>query len=335
MGNYNNANSSRFADYGSNGGIKRYLTAIVFILLLTIGYTACDSNRVPNQPSPISDASQTGSSGKVEIERVSVGPGIFRSDEFYLQVDLPTGWVAAEGPEFLLKSLEGQVAFNSWGQEDLWVREVRTEHPDGTTSYTYRPHDVMSQIPEGGAYISLLRIWGPPPPPEDYEPPDEYATSDLSRLNQPHDWRQDTTAAQFKEFHKWGRYLMVLIACHPDASDETVAHLNDLLQSWRFDAVPAGDTEWAGIQARKLLPEVVEPMKFKNRSGRIGNRVTQLEVQGDTVRVKFMYHLKEPPEGPAHIYECPDKSCHWWKIDVLPTGESVLVDEGGAPLPLR
>lgn len=32
-------------------------------------------------------------------------------------------------------------------------------------------------------------------------------------------------------------------------------------------------------------------------------------------------------------YECPNDSCHWWEIDVLPIGKAVLVVEGGAPLP--
>jgi len=159
-------------------------------------------------------------------------------------------------------------------------------------------------------------------------------------LYQPQDWRQDS-AATFIQFYKWGRDLRLEISYHPDASDKTVAELNNLLASWRFDSVPAGDVEWAGIQARKLLPEEVEPFKFSNRAGSRGDggvdRMTETEVRGDTVRFRFMYRwdVPPPPRTISAPYECPDDSCHWWEIDVLPTGEAVLVDEGGAKLPFE
>jgi hypothetical protein len=294
------------------------LTTVVLTLLVA-SCIACDSNGSPDEVK------------KAGIESVSTGPGTFRSDDFYLKVDLPTRWAAAEGPEYLAHPFEGQVAFNIWGEGGFWAREVRT----GSSS-TYGPQTVMSQIPEGGAYVALVRIWGPPRP-DDYDPT-EYNLDDLSELCQPHDWRQDSaTDAQFIQFYKWGRDLRLEIACHPGASDETVDELNNLLASWRFDAVPAGDVEWAGIQARQILPEEVEPLKFSNQPGRRGggnvDRVTQTEVSGDTVHIRFMYRWDNPSPGRDSFYECPDDSCHWWEIDVLPTGEAVLVDEGGAKLP--
>ncbi len=266
----------------------------------------------------------------------STDSGVYHSEEGYLTVSLPEGWAAVEGPEYLAHPYEGQLAFNSWGENDFWAREVPTDNSDNTTSYSYSTQTVMLQIPEGGAYVALVRIWGPPRMP-DYAPP-EYTLDDLSELYQPHDWRQDdATDAQFIQFYKWGRDLRLEIACRPDTSDKTVAELNDLLESWRFDSVPAGDIEWAGIQARKLLPEEVEPLKFSNRAGRRGDdgvdRVTQTEVSGDTVRIRFMYRWNNPSPGHDFFYECPEDSCHWWEIDVLPTGETVLVDEGGAKLP--
>jgi hypothetical protein len=164
---------------------------------------------------------------------VTIGPGFFRSDEFHVEVQVPDGWAAVEGPERLIMTghLQGQVAFNSWGQRGFWAHAV---HPSGSVkSYRYGPEDVMSQIPEGGAYVALTLVSGPPSfGPE----PPQYERSDLGGLYQPHDWRQDSaTEAQFITFYKWGESFELVVAYHPDASDETVTQLNDLLQSWKFD----------------------------------------------------------------------------------------------------
>jgi hypothetical protein len=189
----------------------RYLATLSIILTLVIAIS-CNNESSPS---------------------VTVGPGQFRYDEFRLQVQLPEGWVAAEGPERLSITghTEGQVAFNSWGQEDFWARAVRL--PGSDNSYSYGPEDVMSQIPEGGAYVALVIESGPPNFEQESS---DYNLSDLSGLYQPHDWRQDSvTGAQFIPFIKWGQVLELEVACHPNASNETVDQLNKLLQSWRFD----------------------------------------------------------------------------------------------------
>jgi len=43
----------------------------------------------------------------------------FRSDKYYLTVELPEGWAGIEGPECLvwLCHIEGDVAFNSWEKQ--------------------------------------------------------------------------------------------------------------------------------------------------------------------------------------------------------------------------
>jgi hypothetical protein len=241
---------------------------------------------------------------------------VYHSEEGDLTVGLPDGWAAVEGPEYLARPFEGQVSFNSWGDNDFWASEVRSGN-----SFTYSPETVISQIPEGEAYVALVRIWGPPSP-DDYDPP-EYTLDDLNGLCQPHDWRQDSAGAQFFQFYKWGRDLRLEIACHPDASDETVAALNDLLASWRFDAVPVGDIEWMGIRARKLLPEEVEPLKFSNRASRRGDegivRTTEVAAGDNVVTFRFVYEW--------------DSSSHWWSVQVSHDGDAFLTGEGGEPLP--
>ncbi len=295
----------------------RYLCALTMILALAISYSACSSDESSGQPSS--------------------PPSLFRSDELYLEVQLPSGWAAVEGSESLAEHFYGQVAFNSWGQDDFWAREVLIEKTADHETYRYGPQTVMEQIPKGGAYVALVRIVGPPSLREVSEYPDEYALNDLSGLWQPHDCREDDeSVAHFMEFFKWGRDLQLVVACHRKASDRTVAELNDLLQSWRFDSIPVGDIRWAGLQALQLLPEEVEPLKFSNRPGSTGEegirRITEAEVQGDTVHFKFMYGWNVPPGPRKSTNQCPDDSCHWWEIDVLPSGEAVLTDEGGTPL---
>ncbi len=267
-------------------------------------------------------------------EGISANVSTYRSDNSFLTVDLPDGWAAAEGPEYLARPYSGEVAFNNWGGKGFWAHEVRSGN-----SAQYGPGTVMSQVPDGGAYVALVEIGGPPRISDEEAPP-EYVRDSLGGLFQPHDWRQDSVIeAQFFQFYKWGRDFQLEVACRPDASDETVAELNFLLESWVFDSVPVGDIEWAGIQARKVIPEIVEPLKFSNRSGGRSEddveRYTVAELSGDTVNFKFIYRWDVPPSSQmlSYPYYCPDGTCHWWEIEVLPNGIAVLMREGGAKLP--
>jgi len=90
----------------------KYLTTLVFALILVMSSAACNRNELP---SAINEPSKTDS--KPEAISVSIGPGLFRSDKYHLEVQLPTGWAAVEGPEILTPTghMEGQVAFNNWG----------------------------------------------------------------------------------------------------------------------------------------------------------------------------------------------------------------------------
>lgn len=259
--------------------------------------------------------------------------GNFRSDKSFLTVNVPAGWGTADGPESLAPNghLWGQVAFNNWGENAFWARAIQT----GNGSQ-YSPQTVMQQIPDGGAYVVLVRTQRPPPMPGT-DPP-EYTLNDFSGLLKPHDWRLDArNVPQYFNFFKWGRALGLEIVCRDDASDATVSQLNDLLLSWRFDTVPVGDMEWAGTQARLLLPKQVDPLFFDiqpswhSAPGNLA-RVTEAEVRGTTVHFRFTYIWNAQPSGsiPATI---PPDSSHWWEIDVLPTGQAVLTGQGGPPLP--
>lgn len=251
-------------------------------------------------------------------------------------VILPPGWSAAEGPEYLARPFTGLVAFNTWGEAGFWAPAVTTGN-----SSTYSPQSVLSQIPNGGAYIVLVHLsGGPPMSPEAYGP--EYEQDDLSGL-----WTEkdcQTAGATRLSFFKWGRTLILEIYCNSDVSDATTAAVNAVLASWRFDHTPVGDVGWAVVKARALLPSFVEPSKFPILTARspsegptqstaqsgIAVRTTDVQIQGETVVVKFNYCWGE---SPLRADSAPEEQCHQWRYEAGPTGVVVLVEEGGVALP--
>jgi hypothetical protein len=264
----------------------------------------------------------------------------FRSEANHLQVTLPPGWAASEGPEWLARPFVGLVAFDSWGKIGFWAPQVITETASGVSA-RYGPQDVLGQIPHDGAYVVLVHYGGGPRPPADSYGP-EHEQQDLGGLWERVDCRKGDIApgVMWVNFYKWGRLLRLEVYCAPDSSDETAAAVNDLLMSWRFDRVPAGDAGWATMEARQLLPPAVEPAKFPipttgpfQSLAQEGDvvRITQAEVRNGTVVIRFTYRWNEPARG-SDADDCPEDRCHWWRFEARPAGEIVLIEEGGATL---
>ena len=248
------------------------------------------------------------------------GKDVFRSDKYHFAVRVPPNWGKAEGPEYnIARPFTGQAAFNSWGEAGFWSHEVRTENGS-----SYGGDTIMSQIPQNGAYIVLIEISGGPPPSIS-SPPAEYTSNNLSGLFKPQDWRlgpaSDPGYHAFG-FYKWGTGYLLQIVCGYNASDNTVAEITGILESWQFDETAAGNTGWAYTVARQLLPASLLP--FPDRSGEYGGRQTEATVGPDnTVHFRFTYPWTSPT----------GTSQHWWKIDVLPDGKAILISQGGDPLP--
>jgi hypothetical protein len=256
---------------------------------------------------------------------VTQTPAVFRSEQYHLTVDLPAGWAAAEGPQLLAKPYEGLVALNSWGEPGFWATWIETKSVTGT-SYRYDRDAVLSQIPDGGAYVVLIQVEGPGGVWAEAHGP-EYERQDLSGV----------ALRSGSEFFKWGRRLRLEVYRHPNASAETLAELDALLASWRFDRVPVGDPSWAILGALRLLPAEVDPFAFPLRDGRFVSsenvvRSAQTEVVGDTVRVTFTYRWDAPATGGLPD-DCPPDRCRWWRFEARPSGEVVLVENGGAEPP--
>ncbi|MCL7453405.1 MAG: hypothetical protein M8467_10200 [Anaerolineae bacterium] len=265
----------------------------------------------------------------------------FRSDRFNLEVALPTGWQAAEGPALLARPFSGLVAFNSWGEAGYWAAEVKTQQGGST----YGPQGILGQVPDGGAYIALIHFAGGPLVSwEDYGP--EYERGDLGTLWQAHDCRE-AGGATWVDFSKWGRRLRLEVYCGAGATDATVAEVNELLASWRFDRVPAGDAGWATLQARELLPDSAHPEKFplltnepvegepmqSYAAGPVVAYLTRADIQVGTVVVTFVLDWNGREDGEISA-ECSSERCHWWRFEARSSGEVVLIEEGGGALPL-
>lgn len=271
-----------------------------------------------------------------ENQPSNVGGTPFHSDELYLQCTLPSGWAVTEGPVLLAHPFSGQLAFNSWGEEGFWAKAITTE-----SATRYSPDTVLQQMSEGGVYVVLMEVGGPPRPPEAYD--DEYESQPLDDLLQEEDcWRKSEPDVCTMEvsFIKWGRSLEIEIYRNQNASEEVTDELKTLLDSWRFEAVPAGDIGWAVTQARKLLPAGVEPSLFPIGDSSWSSagdeaattRGTQAKIEGDMVVVTFIYRWGDPVQNGIHK-DCDDERCHWWTFEAMPTGDVLLIDEGGAGLP--
>jgi len=135
------------------------------------------------------------------------------------------------------------------------------------------------------------------------------------------------------------------VACASHSGDRVhIEAVTSLLASWRFDRAPVGDVGWAVVEARTLLPPSVEPSKFPILTARSRSegptqsteqsgtavRTTEVQIQGETVVVKFNYCWGELP---LSADTTPAEQCHSWRYEARSSGAVVLVEEGGAALP--
>ena len=197
---------------------------LITLLLLTACVTPGETQQPPQPlpPTPSPSSSQP-----------------FRSDAFHLEVDLPPGWAAIEGPEPLSVDFNGLVAFNSWGDEGFWAHELACG--DQTV---YSPLGTLGQLPRRAGYIVLGSTTGDQPSQAQPSTP-EYTGRDLSALWRVEDCRETKFATwqgvSWIEFFKWGNHFRLEVYCNPYLSDQTADQVKSLLESWRFDDRSFGD----------------------------------------------------------------------------------------------
>ena len=299
----------------------------------------------------------------------------FYSDQLHARVILPPGWVGVDGPEPLRPALPGMgefglgpgiAAFNSWGGGGFWAHAV----PVGCCGFQYGGQSVLDQLPEDGAYVVvtddsatashayvehessyLTDLWPTSDCRSDDAAGGDNATSstasdiasDSTFVSPPDSTSDGNAGAKSNVFGscKWTRCYKVEVYCAPGVSDATAEAVTSLLQSWQFDAFPAGDENWARQQAFRVLPETVASL-FSPVTG-MGTRwmipgetmetlFAEIAVEANGFTVIFKNRWNDPTLQTGSR-ECPEDRCHWWRVEVTPDGQATLTEEGGAPLP--
>jgi hypothetical protein len=261
----------------------------------------------------------------------------FYSQLVHAEVVLPPGWVGVEGSEQLTPHISALAAFNSWGGADYWAQAVGK----GCCSHSYGGQDVLDQLPAGGAYVVLVDQGRMPGTMDGYV---EHTGRGLAELWGSTDCRDGDTLAGVNAlpFCKWVRCYTLTVHCAADVSDATADAVDALIASWQFDPYPIGDTWWATQQAISLLPAAAEPALFSPIDGQgyrwivpgetLETRLAETAVEENVVTVVFSFRW-QVPLSELGARQCPEDSCHWWRVEVGPSGAATLVAEGGAPLP--
>ena len=258
----------------------------------------------------------------------------FTLDQLHAQVTLPPGWVGTDSPSWSAPELAPLVAFNSWGGSGFWAQLVK----EGA-AYTYGGKSTLDQLPEGGAYVVVMG--------DDFRATSssylEHEAHDLVDLWHSQDCRGGDRTAGIGGLNlcKWTRCYSIEVYCAPDVSDATADAVTSLLQSWQFDAFPAGDENWARQQASRVLPENVTSLfspvwamrtRWTTPGETMETLFAEIAVEEDGFTVDFKYRWNDPPLQTGSR-ECPEDRCHWWRVEVIPDGAATLLNEGGAPLP--
>ena len=260
----------------------------------------------------------------------------FTLDQLHAQVTLPPGWVGTDSPSWSAPELAPLAAFNSWGGSGFWAQLVR----EGA-GFTYGGQSTLGQLPEGGAYVVVM---GDPfrAMSSSYV---EHEARDLADLWQSRDCRAGDRMAGIDGVGlcKWTHCYSIEVYCAPGVSDATAQAVTSLLESWQFDAFPAGDENWALQQASRALPETVTSLfspvwamstRWTTPGETVETLFSEIVAEGDAFTVVFQYRWDDPPDQ-TNSRECPEDHCHWWRVEVAPDGAATLLEEGGAPLPQR
>jgi len=98
------------------------------------------------------------------------------------------------------------------------------------------------------------------------------------------------------EFSKWGKEWSINVYFRTPVVQKDRRIVERVLESFRFDGVPAGDPGWAIGEARKHLPPEADPEKF-TREGGSSVYYCQAERDGRSVIVTFVKQLDGEPKN--------------------------------------
>jgi hypothetical protein len=180
------------------------------------------------------------------------------------------------------------VSLNS--AEPHTVGDFQTE----SNRWAYGPDETIKQLPAGTVYMDV-GYWDGPWPRwgAGIQEMNAADLSDLLKTN-----REELVGSLIRrqiEFSKWGRRWSVCVYMHAPGEEARRQSVDQVLKSFHFDGVPAGDTIWAIGLARQKLPVEAEPEQYTREGGSSVYYNATLKDEND-VLVMFTKHLEGRPE---------------------------------------
>jgi hypothetical protein len=189
------------------------------------------------------------------------------------------------------------VAVNSMGKESFYVREQQTS----STTFELNAGVIAGLIPPGSAYLEVSWWEGPFGSLSGISAniDNDMGSRDLSGLLK--NAREDANGWRTLSFMKWGKSWEIAAYLTPPVKADVRQAMERVLASFRFDAVPVGDSEWAVMQAYKLLPEEANPSMFALRGSR-GNQSVNTRRVADDMIVTFTHDDGQPGRKPIRTW---------------------------------
>ena len=155
-----------------------------------------------------------------------------------------------------------------------------------TNTWGYGAPETIKQLPAGAVYMDIG--WWEYPGPRFGPRIHEMEATDLSALPRQSDETKDRQlATQTIEFSKWGRRWSIVVYMRAPFSKDRRQLVDQILKSFHFDGVPAGDEIWAIGEARKKLPAEADPDQY-TREGGSSVYYDQTKKDGNDVIVAFI-----------------------------------------------
>jgi hypothetical protein len=155
-----------------------------------------------------------------------------------------------------------------------------------TNTWKYGAHETIEQLPARSVYMDIgwWEFFAPRFGPGIHE----MEGADLSALLKENEEETDDKQLITRtiEFSKWGRRWSIMVYRRAPFNEDRRQLVEQILKSFRFDGVPAGDEIWAIGEARKKLPPEADPDEF-TREGGSSAHYDQAKKDGSEVIVAF------------------------------------------------
>jgi hypothetical protein len=210
------------------------------------------------------------------------------------------------------------VSLNSSGRSTVDDLQVTTN------TWEYGPAETIKQLPAGTVYMDIGWWEGPGPLPRFGPGIHEMEAADLSAVlkqSQEETKLDKQLVTRTIEFSKWGRRWSIVVYMHAPVGEDRRQLMEQVLESFRFDGVPAGDEIWAIGEARKKLPPEADPDQF-TREGGSSVYYNQTKKDGSSVIVAFTKQFG-------------DQSKKTWCFRVTETGTVLPMAPGENPFKER